>query len=175
MTSTPTRTGVLRILGFSAVAALTGALATLQVSTPARAATPVHKCVIDGTVTFQSDPCPSGQARPAPTVQQLNAEERRRRDAASAARGASPPPSRAGTGAPGATPAAVQPGSRPQEKRASSEAPARSTPGFRCDGRRHCSQMTSCAEAKYFLSNCPGVEMDGDGDGIPCERQWCNR
>ena len=44
---------------------------------------------------------------------------------------------------------------------------------FRCDGRIHCSQMTSCAEATYFLRNCPGVKMDGDRDGIPCEEQWC--
>jgi len=44
---------------------------------------------------------------------------------------------------------------------------------FRCDGRTHCSQMTSCAEATYFLKNCPGTKMDGDGDGVPCENQWC--
>ena len=44
---------------------------------------------------------------------------------------------------------------------------------YRCDGRTHCSQMTSCAEATYFLRHCPGVEMDGDHDGIPCEQQWC--
>ena len=43
-----------------------------------------------------------------------------------------------------------------------------------CDGRTHCSQMTSCAEATYFLSHCPGTKMDGDNDGIPCEKQWCN-
>ena len=42
-----------------------------------------------------------------------------------------------------------------------------------CDGRTHCSQMTSCAEATYFLQQCPGVKMDGDRDGVPCERQWC--
>jgi cold shock CspA family protein len=45
--------------------------------------------------------------------------------------------------------------------------------GFRCDGRTHCSQMTSCAEARYFLEHCPGTQMDGNGDGEPCERQWC--
>ncbi|MDD2893005.1 MAG: excalibur calcium-binding domain-containing protein [Halothiobacillaceae bacterium] len=45
---------------------------------------------------------------------------------------------------------------------------------FRCDGRTHCSQMTSCDEAKYFLKNCPNVQMDGENDGIPCEKQWCN-
>lgn len=42
-----------------------------------------------------------------------------------------------------------------------------------CDGRTRCSQMNSCAEAKHFLDNCPGTEMDGDADGIPCESQWC--
>lgn len=46
---------------------------------------------------------------------------------------------------------------------------------FKCDGRTHCSQMTSCAEATFFLRNCPGVKMDGNNDGVPCEQQWCNR
>lgn len=44
---------------------------------------------------------------------------------------------------------------------------------FRCDGRKYCSQMTSCAEATYFLKNCPGAKMDGNNDGVPCEQQWC--
>jgi hypothetical protein len=44
---------------------------------------------------------------------------------------------------------------------------------FKCDGRTYCSQMTSCAEATYFLKNCPNTKMDGDNDGIPCESQWC--
>lgn len=44
---------------------------------------------------------------------------------------------------------------------------------YRCDGRKHCSQMSSCSEAKFFLKNCPGVKMDGDHDGTPCEEQWC--
>jgi len=46
---------------------------------------------------------------------------------------------------------------------------------FKCDGRTRCSQMTSCEEATFFLRNCPNVKMDGDGDGIPCEDQWCRR
>ena len=45
---------------------------------------------------------------------------------------------------------------------------------FTCDGRTHCSQMRSCAEAKYFLQNCPNTQMDGNNDGEPCEQQWCN-
>jgi len=44
---------------------------------------------------------------------------------------------------------------------------------YHCDGRVHCSQMTSCEEAEYFLANCPGVKMDGGGDRVPCEKQWC--
>lgn len=45
---------------------------------------------------------------------------------------------------------------------------------FKCDGRTTCPQMTSCAEATYFLQHCPNTKMDGDGDGEPCEQQWCN-
>jgi cold shock CspA family protein len=44
---------------------------------------------------------------------------------------------------------------------------------FECDGRIHCSEMNSCEEATFFVRHCPGTEMDGDGDGIPCEDQWC--
>jgi cold shock CspA family protein len=52
-------------------------------------------------------------------------------------------------------------------------APRTQQPAFRCDGRQYCSQMTSCSEAKLFLKNCPGMKMDGNGDGVPCEQQWC--
>lgn len=43
------------------------------------------------------------------------------------------------------------------------------TAQFRCDGRRYCSEMTSRAEANFFLQHCPDTAMDGDQDGIPCE------
>lgn len=45
---------------------------------------------------------------------------------------------------------------------------------FSCDGRQHCSQMTSCAEATYFIQHCPNTQMDGNNDGVPCEQQWCH-
>jgi hypothetical protein len=48
------------------------------------------------------------------------------------------------------------------------------TKTFTCDGRQYCSQMTSCEEATYFLQNCPNPKMDGNHDGVPCERQWCH-
>lgn len=46
-------------------------------------------------------------------------------------------------------------------------------PRFHCDGRQHCSQMSSCAEATYFIQHCPNTKMDGNNDGVPCEQQWC--
>ena len=49
------------------------------------------------------------------------------------------------------------------------------TPRFQCEaGKTHCSHMSSCAEATFYIQNCPNTQMDGNGDGIPCERQWCS-
>jgi hypothetical protein len=133
--------------------------------TIATAATPVHKCIVNGTVTFQQDPCPTGQPRRMPSVEQLNLEERKRRESAAAA-----------------TPSASRSVPREAEAAAKDDGPARSTErpaasssgrGFKCDGREYCSQMTSCEEAKYFLKNCPGAKMDGNNNGVPCEQQWC--
>jgi len=56
---------------------------------------------------------------------------------------------------------------------AASPTPATAIPSFTCDGRQHCSQMRSCEEATYFVRHCPNTKMDGDGDGVPCESQWC--
>jgi cold shock CspA family protein len=62
----------------------------------------------------------------------------------------------------------------PIQSPASSSSITTPQPQFSCDGRTHCSQMTSCAEAIYFIQNCLNTTMDGDRDGIPCESQWCN-
>ena len=49
------------------------------------------------------------------------------------------------------------------------------TPRFQCEaGKTHCSHMSSCAEATFYIQNCPNTQMDGNGDGIPCEHQWCS-
>ena len=122
------------------------AVAGLVIAVSAVGAAPPNKCMVNGTVTYQQGPCPSDQVRKTPTIQELNAEEKKRRAAATSA-----------------APEKLAP------------APPAVTSGFSCDGRQHCSQMKSCAEAKYFLANCPGAEMDGDKNGIPCEKQWCNR
>ena len=52
--------------------------------------------------------------------------------------------------------------------------PAYEEMGFTCEGKTHCSSMVSCDEAKFYLANCPNVQIDGDNDGEPCERQFCN-
>ena len=50
----------------------------------------------------------------------------------------------------------------------------RENPTFRCEPHKtYCSEMRSCAEAYFHQERCGGTEMDGDGDGIPCEQQWC--
>ena len=66
--------------------------------------------------------------------------------------------------------------SRPGHSSSSSSSRSSSSSSFAqytCQGKTRCTQMTSCAEATFYLKNCPGVEIDGDGDGIPCESQWC--
>lgn len=72
---------------------------------------------------------------------------------------------------PSDSPVVSQPFSTPVAQPFTTSAPAQSV--YRCDGRTHCSQMRSCEEANYFLRNCPGTQMDGNHDGVPCERQWC--
>jgi endonuclease YncB( thermonuclease family) len=37
-------------------------------------------------------------------------------------------------------------------------------------GKKHCSEMDSCGEAKRNLSLCGQRSLDGDADGKPCER-----
>lgn len=82
------------------------------------------------------------------------------------------------TGAAAPVPSPPRPAPAPlAAPRGAGGVPVANRPGssaFQCDGRQHCSQMRSCDEAKYFLAHCPGVKMDGDSDGIPCEEQWCH-
>ncbi len=48
-------------------------------------------------------------------------------------------------------------------------ATSQESPG-RCGVKWKCSQMTSCAEAVYQLRTCGLGRLDGDGDGVPCEK-----
>ncbi|MEY4417344.1 MAG: hypothetical protein RIQ53_4637 [Pseudomonadota bacterium] len=175
---------ILRPVAALAAVVLAGALA------PA-GASPIHRCESDGAVTFQNTPCADGRggrftpqhdatspaAQPASTARNQAAyraaaapalaEERARLGSAG--------PGSAGPGRPGAAPRASLPATASAAAALPSTAPRSPAAGgaFRCDGRQHCSQMRSCAEARYFLARCPDVKMDGDGDGIPCEEQLC--
>ena len=40
---------------------------------------------------------------------------------------------------------------------------------WNCDTEPRCSDLPSCAAARYFLTVCGSGALDGDGDGIPCE------
>ena len=48
-------------------------------------------------------------------------------------------------------------------------------PSVRCGTKHYCREMTSCAEALAFLRQCGVTTMDGDDDGVPCERGPCER
>lgn len=41
---------------------------------------------------------------------------------------------------------------------------------FQCSGKRTCKEMSSCAEARFYLNQCGVSRLDGDGDGTPCEK-----
>lgn len=45
--------------------------------------------------------------------------------------------------------------------------------GFTCAGKKTCGQMSSCAEAEFYLNTCGVSRLDGDKDGVPCE-SLCN-
>ena len=45
---------------------------------------------------------------------------------------------------------------------------------YSCSGKTYCSEMNSCEEATFYLRNCPNTKLDGNHDGVPCERQCCN-
>ena len=39
-----------------------------------------------------------------------------------------------------------------------------------CGTKTYCREMSSCEEARFFLAQCGLTRLDGDGDGVPCER-----
>lgn len=40
---------------------------------------------------------------------------------------------------------------------------------FSCGSKRYCKEMSSCAEATFYLQQCGLSRLDRDKDGIPCE------
>lgn len=141
------------------------------------AATPVYKCISNGAVVYQSDPCPSNVRRKEPNINQLNAERMKKRleDGNSTK---SDNPATDGPFPPKPDESSVSPNQvgKSQSNRTATPAVV-PVASFKCDGRQYCSQMTSCEEGTFFLNNCPRTKMDnhGIGNAIPCERQWCGR
>ena len=41
---------------------------------------------------------------------------------------------------------------------------------FVCGTKRYCREMSSCEEAMFHLKECGLARLDGNGDGIPCNR-----
>lgn len=60
---------------------------------------------------------------------------------------------------------ASAPSTTPSAQRSS---PAASS-AFSCGVKRYCREMASCAEARFYLSQCGLSRLDGDRDGVPCE------
>lgn len=46
---------------------------------------------------------------------------------------------------------------------------AASAAGFTCAGKKYCKEMTTCAEAQFYMTECGLSRLDGDSDGMPCE------
>jgi len=46
--------------------------------------------------------------------------------------------------------------------------------GYACGSKHYCREMASCAEARFYLSRCGEAQLDGNGDGVPCNR-LCRR
>jgi endonuclease YncB( thermonuclease family) len=50
------------------------------------------------------------------------------------------------------------------------DAPRQSPSRFQCGTKTYCREMNSCEEAMYHLNRCGLSRLDGDSDGVPCEK-----
>ena len=57
----------------------------------------------------------------------------------------------------------------PSTKPGAGSATVQADPPTGCGEKKHCSQMTSCKEARFYQTQCGVKSLDGDGDGMPCE------
>ena len=64
----------------------------------------------------------------------------------------------------------------PWEWRRSAPAPVSSPPqsSAQCAAKRYCREMSSCAEAQFYLNSCGVRRLDGDHDGTACDAM-CKR
>lgn len=45
-----------------------------------------------------------------------------------------------------------------------------SSSDYQCGNKRYCYEMVSCKEVMFYFNNCGLSRLDGDKDGIPCEK-----
>lgn len=60
-------------------------------------------------------------------------------------------------------------GDQPHAADLSNAAPA-TLPSTVCGSKKYCSEMASCKEARHYLAQCGIKTLDGNGDGVPCEK-----
>jgi len=58
---------------------------------------------------------------------------------------------------------------RRKERRREKAPDSETSPSFECGSKHKCREMSSCAEARFHLTQCSLSRLDGDHDGIPCE------
>ncbi len=58
----------------------------------------------------------------------------------------------------------------PAQRSLLSQGAGASASNFECGAKRRCSQMTSCEEAYFYLTQCGVETLDGNHDGEPCEK-----
>ncbi len=87
-------------------------------------------------------------------------------------------PSRQQTSGSSSQPAVSQPPQQPAQQPVQQPAarvqepvqqPAQQQPRFSCSPRKNCGDMSSCAEARFHLTQCGRGGLDRDNDGVPCE------
>ena len=58
---------------------------------------------------------------------------------------------------------------RDQQKTERHNRQAKQIIAFSCGSKHSCQQMTSCDEARFYLTHCGLTRLDGNADGQPCE------
>jgi len=69
----------------------------------------------------------------------------------------------------------MAPQGRAEDRDATEARAAAEGASFSCAGKRRCGQMSTCAEAKFYLHTCGVRSLDRDGDGVPCETLCAGR
>jgi hypothetical protein len=56
-----------------------------------------------------------------------------------------------------------------QTAKTASTGKSKTADGLSCGSKHYCKEMVGCEEARFYLTQCGLLRLDGDGDGVPCE------